>query len=216
DPAPETARPRARDVRPRRARAREGSRYADGRRDAPRPPRDEPAHRERDGALRDRRELGAQRRALRLRRGRRPARPLLRARSARRGLSVEVPRGLVPALTAAFSKRRAALEALLAKEPGTPRGERLHDVRVVLRRTVALARLTKDVPLKESGAALRRAARDLRRALGARRTQEVAAGLPVARLRRGPPGRAPARPRPRPVGEGARRGRPPPRPPPPL
>jgi CHAD domain-containing protein len=88
------------------------------------------------------------------------------------------------ALTAALSKRRATLEALLAGGVGLPAGERLHAVRVALRRTVSLARLTRDVPAKDSGEALRQAARDLRRALGARRIHEVAVAILRARFRR--------------------------------
>ncbi|HQQ77142.1 MAG TPA: hypothetical protein PLB01_07285, partial [Thermoanaerobaculia bacterium] len=90
----------------------------------------------------------------------------------------------VHALTAALSKRRAALETLLAGGAGAPTGERLHAVRVALRRTVSLARLTQDVPAKGSGAGLKTAARDLRRALGVRRTHDVAAKLLRARFRR--------------------------------
>ena len=90
----------------------------------------------------------------------------------------------VPALTAALSKRRAALETLLAGGAGAPTGERLHAVRVALRRTVSLARLTQDVPAKGSGAGLKTAARDLRRALGVRRTHDVAATLLRLRFRR--------------------------------
>lgn len=92
----------------------------------------------------------------------------------------------VAALTAALAKRRSALETHFAGQAGTPTGERLHDVRVVLRRTVSLARLTRDVPAKGAGDALRVAARDLRRSLGTRRTHEVAAGLLRARFRRDP------------------------------
>jgi CHAD domain-containing protein len=99
---------------------------------------------------------------------------------------MEGARRRVPALTAALSKRRAALETLLAGGAGPPAGERLHAVRVILRRTVSLARLTRDVPARGSGESLRGAARDLRRALGARRMHEVAAALLRARFRRDP------------------------------
>jgi CHAD domain-containing protein len=99
---------------------------------------------------------------------------------------VEAPRRRLAALTAALSKRRSTLESLLAGGAGPPGGERLHAVRVALRRTVSLARLTQDVPAKGSGARLKTAARDLRRALGARRTHDVAAALLRARFRRDP------------------------------
>ncbi|MGA7993093.1 MAG: CHAD domain-containing protein, partial [Thermoanaerobaculia bacterium] len=95
----------------------------------------------------------------------------------------DAPRRLA-ALTAALSKRRSTLETLLAGAAGPPAGERLHAVRVALRRTVSLARLTRDVPTKDSGEALRRAARDLRRALGTRRMHEVAVAILRARFRR--------------------------------
>jgi CHAD domain-containing protein len=99
---------------------------------------------------------------------------------------VEGTRRRLAALTAALSKRRAVLETLLAGGAGPPAGERLHAVRVALRRTVSLARLTRDVPVKGSGEALREAARNLRRALGARRTHEVAVAALRARFRRDP------------------------------
>ncbi|HEY3351004.1 MAG TPA: CHAD domain-containing protein [Thermoanaerobaculia bacterium] len=97
---------------------------------------------------------------------------------------MEGTRRRIPALTAALSKRRAALETLLAGGAGAPTGERLHAVRVALRRTVSLARLTEDVPAKGSGAGLKTAARNLRRALGLRRMHDVAATLLRARFRR--------------------------------
>ena len=99
---------------------------------------------------------------------------------------MEAPRRRLAALTAALSKRRSTLESLLAGGAGPPSGERLHAVRVALRRTVSLARLTQDVPAKGSGARLKTAARELRRALGARRTHDVAATLLRARFRRDP------------------------------
>jgi CHAD domain-containing protein len=91
---------------------------------------------------------------------------------------------------AALSERRARLDALLARVSGPPGGETLHDLRVALRRIAALARLTGDVPRKGDGKALRAAARDLRRALSVRRTQDVARSLLLARFRRDPRRRA--------------------------
>lgn len=87
---------------------------------------------------------------------------------------------------AALSKRRARLDALLARLSGPPSGETLHDLRVALRRIAALARLSGDAPRKGSGRALRIAARDLRRALSTRRTQDVARALLLGRFRRDP------------------------------
>ena len=87
---------------------------------------------------------------------------------------------------AALSKRRARLDALLARLSGPPSGETLHDLRVALRRIAALARLTGDAPRKGSGRALRIAARDLRRALSTRRTTDVARMLLLSRFRSDP------------------------------
>lgn len=87
---------------------------------------------------------------------------------------------------AALSEKRARLDALLARLSGPPSGEALHDLRVALRRIAALARLTGDAPLKGSGRALRVAARDLRRALSTRRTEDVARTLLLSRFRRDP------------------------------
>ena len=91
---------------------------------------------------------------------------------------------------AALSERRARLDALLARVTGPPAGEALHDLRVALRRIAALARLTGDVPRKGGGKALRTAARDLRRALSVRRTQDVARSLLLSRFRTDPSRRA--------------------------
>ncbi len=102
------------------------------------------------------------------------------------------PAPLLASLTALLTKRRAELESLLARSAGAPEGEALHDVRVVLRRTVSLARLTRDVPRRNAGEPLRRAARDLRRALGARRSHEVAASILSSRFRKDPRRRAAA------------------------
>ena len=103
--------------------------------------------------------------------------------------AVAVPR-LVSRTAAALSERRARLDALLARFVGPPSGEALHDLRVALRRTAALARLTGDAPRKGSGRALRIAARDLRRALSTRRTEDVARTLLLSRFRRDPRRRA--------------------------
>ncbi|MEO8585179.1 MAG: CHAD domain-containing protein [Acidobacteriota bacterium] len=97
-----------------------------------------------------------------------------------------LPPRLVSRTAAALSERRARLDALLARLPGPPSGEALHDLRVALRRTAALARLTGDAPRKGSGRGLRVAARDLRRALSTRRTEDVARALLLNRFRRDP------------------------------
>ena len=93
---------------------------------------------------------------------------------------------LVSRTAAALSERRAHLDALLARVSGPPTGEALHDLRVSLRRVAALARLTGDVPSRGAGSALKTAARELRRALSVRRTQDVARTLLLARFRRDP------------------------------
>lgn len=93
---------------------------------------------------------------------------------------------LVSRTAAALSERRAHLDALLARVSGPPTGEVLHDLRVSLRRVAALARLTGDVPRRGAGNALKTAARDLRRALSVRRTQDVARTLLLGRFRRDP------------------------------
>jgi CHAD domain-containing protein len=99
---------------------------------------------------------------------------------------VAPPPRLVSRTAAALSERRARLDALLARLSGPPSGETLHDLRVALRRIAALARLTGDAPRKGSGRTLRIAARDLRRALSTRRTEEVARSLLLVRFRRDP------------------------------
>jgi CHAD domain-containing protein len=99
---------------------------------------------------------------------------------------VAPPPRLVSRTAAALSERRAHLDALLARVSGPPTGEVLHDLRVSLRRVAALARLTGDVPRQGAGDALKTAARDLRRALSVRRTQDVARTLLLGRFRRDP------------------------------
>jgi len=99
---------------------------------------------------------------------------------------VAPPPRLVSLTAAALSERRARLDALLARLSGPPSGEALHDLRVALRRTAALARLTGDAPRKGSGRTLRVAARELRRALSTRRTEDVARTLLLSRFRRDP------------------------------
>ncbi len=96
------------------------------------------------------------------------------------------PPRLVSRTAAALSSRRARLDTLLARVSGPPSGEMLHDLRVVLRRIAALARLTGAAPRKGSGRALRIAARDLRRALSTRRTEDVARMLLLSRFRKDP------------------------------
>ncbi len=61
----------------------------------------------------------------------------------------------LPRLEAAFAARRARVEALIARTSGVPTQDALHDLRVALRRTATLARLTRDVPRRGGGEALR-------------------------------------------------------------
>ncbi len=82
---------------------------------------------------------------------------------------------LLPGLSSHLARQRAAVEGILARSPA-PSGEDLHDLRVALRRTAAVARLTRGYPLY-GGESLRRAARNLRRTLSDRRTAEVSIEL---------------------------------------
>lgn len=99
----------------------------------------------------------------------------------------------LPRLAAAFAARRARVEALLARSAGVPTEDALHDLRVALRRTASLARLTRDVPAKGDGEALRAAARRLRRDLSEQRTREVSRRILTERFQDDPKKRALAR-----------------------
>ena len=90
---------------------------------------------------------------------------------------------LLPSLSAYLAQQRAAVEEILSRRPA-PSGEDLHDLRVALRRTAAVAHLTRGCPL-HGGERLRRAARDLRKALSDRRTTEVSVQLLRERFGRG-------------------------------
>jgi CHAD domain-containing protein len=78
------------------------------------------------------------------------------------------------------------VESILARSESLSSPAVLHDLRVALRRTAAVARLTRDFPAEGDGEALRVAARDLRRALTGSRTREVALRRLRARFRRDP------------------------------
>lgn len=99
----------------------------------------------------------------------------------------------LPRLEAAFAARRARVEALIARTSGVPTQDALHDLRVALRRTASLARLSRDVPKKGDGEALRLAARRLRRDLSEQRTQEVSKKILLARFQDDPRRRVLAR-----------------------
>ena len=71
--------------------------------------------------------------------------------------------------------------------------EAIHDLRVALRRTSALARLGRGVPRGEASRALQGHSRDLRRALSLHRSQEVTAGILEERFEEDPKRRAAAR-----------------------
>ncbi len=91
---------------------------------------------------------------------------------------------LLPRLAAVLAARRTRIEAVLAREGQLTSPRVLHDLRVALRRTASLARLTRGFPRPADGEALRLAARDLRRALSPSRTHEVARARLLARFRR--------------------------------
>lgn len=86
--------------------------------------------------------------------------------------SPRAPR-LLPLLATALAARRTRIESILARSESLSSPAVLHDLRVALRRTAAVARLTRDFPAKGDGEALRTAARDLRRSLTGSRTREV-------------------------------------------
>src|SRR5258706_2386366 len=86
---------------------------------------------------------------------------------------------LLQGLAAALPARRGRIESILARSESLSSPAVLHDLRVALRRTAAVARLTRGFPARGDGEALRTAARDLRRALSVTRTREVT----VRRLR---------------------------------
>ena len=95
---------------------------------------------------------------------------------------------LVAHLAATVSTQRARIEEVLARAERLDDERVLHDLRVALRRTAAVARLTRGFPDPDSALPLRRTSRDLRQFLSPHRTLEVSA----ARLRvrfRGDPGR---------------------------
>jgi CHAD domain-containing protein len=93
---------------------------------------------------------------------------------------------LLPRLAAALASRRTRIESILARSENLSSPAVLHDLRVALRRTGAVAKLTRDFPAEGDGEALRTAARDLRRALTGSRTREVARRRLVNRFRRDP------------------------------
>jgi CHAD domain-containing protein len=99
---------------------------------------------------------------------------------------------LLPHLAATVSAQRTVIEQVLARADRLDDPRVLHDLRVALRRTAAVAKLTRGFPDPGSGEPLRLAARNLRRSLSPSRTLEVAAGLLGRRFRRDPRRRKPA------------------------
>jgi CHAD domain-containing protein len=90
------------------------------------------------------------------------------------------------------SAQRTVIEQVLARADRLDDPRVLHDLRVALRRTATVAKLTRGFPDEGSGEPLRVAARDLRRSLSPSRTLEVAAGILGTRFRRDPRRRKPA------------------------
>jgi len=99
------------------------------------------------------------------------------------------PVRLLPRLRHALALQRARIESVL--EAGGE--EAIHDLRVALRRTSALARLGRGIPEKTSGEALRSLSRDLRGALSLHRSHEVSAARLLKRFDGDPRRRAAAR-----------------------
>jgi CHAD domain-containing protein len=91
---------------------------------------------------------------------------------------------LVAHLAAAVSAQRTRIEEILARAERLDDERVLHDLRVALRRTAAVAKLTRGFPARESGEPLRSAARDLRRFLSPQRTLEVSVARLKTRFRR--------------------------------
>ncbi|MGE5344371.1 MAG: CHAD domain-containing protein [Acidithiobacillales bacterium] len=93
---------------------------------------------------------------------------------------------LVARLVAAVSAQRTRIEEVLARAERLDDERVLHDLRVALRRTATVAKLTRGFPARGSGDPLRCAARDLRRFLSPNRTLEVSAARLSTRFRRDP------------------------------
>jgi len=100
---------------------------------------------------------------------------------------------LVAHLAAAISAQRTRIEEVLARAERLDDEKVLHDLRVALRRTAAVAKLTRGFPGRDSGEPLRAAARDLRRFLSPHRTLEVSVARLSTRFRRDPARHAVAR-----------------------
>src|SRR5512140_356004 len=91
---------------------------------------------------------------------------------------------IVPRLHAALARQKAVIEKILARAHDGFSADDLHDIRVALRRTSAIAQLARGVPAKGDGDALHAAARDLRRLLSGTRTSEVSRRLLLARSKK--------------------------------
>lgn len=93
---------------------------------------------------------------------------------------------LVAHLAATVTAQRARVEEVLARAERLDDERVLHDFRVALRRTAAVAKLTCRFPEPDSARPLRRTARDLRRFLSPHRTLEVSVARLRVRFRRDP------------------------------
>ena len=91
---------------------------------------------------------------------------------------------LVAHLAATVSSQRARIEEVLARAGRLDDERVLHDLRVALRRTAAVAKLTRGFPEPDSARPLQRTSRDLRRFLSPHRTLEVSAARLRVRFRR--------------------------------
>jgi len=93
---------------------------------------------------------------------------------------------LIAHLAATISSQRTRIEEVLARAERLDDERVLHDLRVALRRTAAVSKLTRGFPERDSALPLRRTSRDLRQFLSPHRTLEVSAARLRVRFRRDP------------------------------
>jgi len=105
--------------------------------------------------------------------------------AARPPVTPPVPGSTLGLLEAALAAHAARLRALAVRARAGGDADLVHDVRVVLRRVEAVARLFRGSPREADGEELRKAARRLRRRLSSARSDEVGRSLLAARLGEG-------------------------------
>ncbi|MFI5180645.1 MAG: CHAD domain-containing protein [Thermoanaerobaculia bacterium] len=94
---------------------------------------------------------------------------------------MSVRRDFLSVVVTALRSQRSRLLAIARSTASGDGEERIHDTRVALRRVAAVARLSRDVPVRGDGERLRVAARDLRQQISLARTAEVCRALLVSR-----------------------------------